>query len=288
MHGRDRSQIAPSASQAAALDREERPTLNCGSKYRTATIVPAHARPFAPTRLATPRRIAITRPDGQAFEAWLGLACRGNEVAEAEAWLHPGELARAQAMAFPVRRAAFLLGRIAAKRALAGALGAAPVSEIAVEEGVFGQPIVAGPGRLPCIGIAHTGDWAAALAYDPRHPMGIDLESEDPTRSDAIRSQATVGELALLARLRLPEPSACTLLWTVKEALGKALTTGLMCPLWVYEVDAIAGEAGFQAASFAHFKQYRALSFMLAPGIRCAVALPRRSLVLTDMAALQA
>lgn len=164
------------------------------------------------------------------------------------------------------------------------------MSTVAILEGVFGQPVVAGDVAQaipPRIGIAHSRGCAVALACSPLHPMGIDVETVDEAGARAVRSQATAGEHALLDGMWLAEAEACTLLWTVKEALAKTLTTGLMCPLWLYDVESIERENDFVVATYSNFPQYRALAFTLSPNVRCAIALPKFSRCLTDAAALR-
>lgn len=234
----------------------------------------------ADVTVGDPRRMLFRRPNGQQFEAWLGLARLEEAGLNFEVWLHPLEIVRAKNMPSQSRRSDFLIGRLAAKRALTGMVDSTMMPNIAILEGVFGQPIVTGSHQSLGIGIAHGGSWAVAVAYDLRHPIGIDIEDENPNTCDAIRSQATDSEWKLLVRLKLPDSAACTLLWTLKESLSKALTTGLMTPFWLYEIDQISFEFGVYTASFRHFKQYRSVSFLLAAGIRCALAIPRQSAII--------
>lgn len=229
---------------------------------------------------ASPWRLTFHRPDGQKFDAWLGLARIEEADFDVTSWLHPTEIGRAESITHQARRSEYLIGHLAAKRALIAKLNETSVNEIAILDGVFGQPIVVGSCLSPGVGIAHSGGWAVALAFDLRHPMGIDIEIEHPTIADVVRSKATVSEVELLNKLCLPDSESYTLLWTMKEALGKVLTTGLMCPLWFYEVDDISVQGRFYKAVFRNFKQYRTLSFMLALGIRCSIVLPGRSRML--------
>jgi phosphopantetheinyl transferase len=175
------------------------------------------------------------------------------------------------------RQHSFLLGRFAGKAAVSTLTGEQDLQQIAIHSGVFTQPIVRCASHPNVqVSIAHCGKWGAALAFPEAHPMGIDLEETSGSGHDAIMSQLTQAEQAMLAGLPLEKMPALSLVWTVKEALSKVFRTGLMADPMVYELKSIvAGQYSFESM-FKNWAQYKALSWFFA-GMACSIALPHRS-----------
>src|SRR5436305_14017478 len=88
-------------------------------------------------------RLDLSRDNGHAT-AWLA-AVPGSAFAELEAradhWLSAGELAYRALLEVPSRRQSYLLGRVAAKRAILQYLGFGEPREVTVDRGVFDQPV---------------------------------------------------------------------------------------------------------------------------------------------------
>jgi 4'-phosphopantetheinyl transferase EntD len=179
--------------------------------------------------------------------------------------------------AFPRRQRSYLLGRYCAKEAVACQASLSELKGFEIGSGVFQQPVVRGAGRAGIqVSISHSDTWAAALAFDESHPMGLDMEQVHPERSDTIRSQLTTSELAVVAASPLRVDAALTLAWSVKEALSKTLKTGLTTPLQVFELSACSWEASALACEFTSFGQYRALGLLVSE-FAIGLVLPRRS-----------
>jgi phosphopantetheinyl transferase len=134
------------------------------------------------------------------------------------------------------RRTDWLLGRIAAKDALRQwvkqtlNLEIAPV-DIEILSTQLGKPIARFPsleiiGNIPDISISHSRGYIVAVLGQPNMNIGIDLERLNYIRHDDWFSYAfTKQELDLL-----PQPhtlAAVIGLWCAKEAVAKALGTGL-------------------------------------------------------------
>ncbi len=89
------------------------------------------------------------------------------------------------------------------------------------------------------VSIAHCPGWAAAVASERGRPVGVDIE---PRRGEsagpAIRA-ASVGQMALAVGAGLGPETAALLLWTVREAAGKALRTGLVVASEVLDLAAV-------------------------------------------------
>lgn len=194
-------------------------------------------------------------------------------------WIHPKEKETLKLLTFPRRRASYLLGRYCAKKALQQQINLVELDKIWIGQGVFHQPILFGDGiKTMQVSIAHTEDMGTALIFDQRHPMGIDIEINDHQHDSIIASQLISSE-----KKKLDDPLFSTFniqpypwIWTVKEALGKVLKTGLTVPLSVYEVKKIGHERAFIMNTFTNFPQYKALSFLWNEAI-ISIALPRKT-----------
>jgi 4'-phosphopantetheinyl transferase len=181
-----------------------------------------------------------------------------------DAFLSNGESERLEGFQFAAKREGFLLGRLAAKRALGALLEEPDLRRIEIHPGIYGQPLV----RHPCAGslevtVSHSHGLAVALAFPAEYPMGIDLETLSAISAPVILGelQASPPELAWLATGGVDEATACGILWTAREALGKALKIGLNSPLGILALADIqaAGEQAW-AGRYLRFPQCRFLS----------------------------
>lgn len=106
-------------------------------------------------------------------------------------------------------------------------LGADP-SQVVVSRDSSGQPTVQAAAGHAWVSLSY-GPGVLAAAASLLGPVGIDIEG--PTGADVVRLAARwfdAGEAAWLRDLPAAEQStAFLLLWTAKEALGKALGAGL-------------------------------------------------------------
>jgi 4'-phosphopantetheinyl transferase len=143
---------------------------------------------------------------------------------------------------FPAKREGFLLGRLAAKRALGALLAEEDLRRIDIHAGVYGQPLV----RHPRAGgvnvtVSHSHGLAVALAFPREYPMGIDLETVSAVSAATIigEMEASPAEFTWLATGGEDEETACCVLWTAREALGKALKIGLNSPLGILALSGI-------------------------------------------------
>lgn len=149
--------------------------------------------------------------------------------------LGPEERNRAAAFRVPKRRAEWVGGRIAARRALTAA-GLADRGSPTIATGPAGEPVVkASAGTpLPGVSIAHAGGLAAALAFPAGCRMGIDVEPVAATEPGLAALALTPGEVLLLSAATSAgaDPTEALLrCWTAKEAAIKVTRTGLGVPL---------------------------------------------------------
>ncbi|MGH4009260.1 MAG: type I polyketide synthase [Pseudonocardiaceae bacterium] len=132
----------------------------------------------------------------------------------------------------------WLLGRIAVKDAVRQWLwdaGAGPVFpiEVTVHNDASGRPRVAGPfTEAPEVSLAHTGSLAAALVGSPGCVSGVGIDIEYIADRDDLTVAAilTGAERRLLDSLCSSDsirPSWVTRFWAAKEAVAKAVGTGL-------------------------------------------------------------
>jgi len=158
-------------------------------------------------------------------------------------------------LASAARRHKWLLGRVAAKRAVAAALAelgrpAPPPAELIVANEPAGAPYVVGAdgSRLPLpISISHrAGVGLCAVSLDPDLVVGADLELVEPRDDALVRQFFDDEEAAAIAGAR---GRARTFLvartWSAKEAVLKVIGLGLRLDTRTVAVrDAGAGAAG--------------------------------------------
>lgn len=201
-------------------------------------------------------------------------------------FLHPLEETYFSGLSYPRRQHSYLLGRYCAKQAIKAYYKDFDLRNIAIESGVFDHPVVTYmPGPPLQISISHTDTLGAALAFPETHPMAIDVETICPSKGDAIKSELSPAEQKLWFHLRKEkgdEAAQLTVLWTVKEALSKALKCGLTVPFEVLEVEVIREQENFVISTFKNFKQYQALSFCLDAHV-CSIVYPIRTSLKIDV-----
>jgi len=151
----------------------------------------------------------------------------------AQAYLSIDERACLATFPHQKRRAEWLGGRVAAKRAVTRLWANAdqpplPYQALRITNQASGRPLLCLPADHaalpPQLSISHSGELAAALASSERL-CGLDLQHLSP-RVIAIRERFTSEvEVSLLHTVlpNLPEEGALTLLWSAKEALRKAM-----------------------------------------------------------------
>lgn len=216
--------------------------------------------------------------EGRGFHCAMALVAAPLEELEAAArdLLAPEEAALLTERLAPARRQSLLAGRWAAKKALGLLAPDVAPRDIRILPGVFGQPVVSLPDRANVqVTLAHAGRAALALAHPESCPMGIDLERARPETLSALNDQATPREREAM-RTVLPgdEAQRLLLLWCLKEALSKALRTGLTVPFALLEVARLAPVPGGVEAQFANFAQYQGLALAAGP-FALAVVRPR-------------
>lgn len=205
-------------------------------------------------------------------EAYAALRDRATEI------LHPAELAYFQPLPAERRRVSFLLGRYTAKAALWAEVDAPGFPAISIVAGVFKNPVVCFPMSQPWgVSITHSDAVVAALAFPAVHPMALDVETIDADRARVMATQCSASERQELGQLGLTEVVACTVLWTAKEAVSKAIGTGMTCAFDVLAAQAVRrlGDGSFQGL-FRALGQYQFRAWIL-DDLVLAIVLPKKT-----------
>lgn len=179
-------------------------------------------------------------------------------------FLSAGETEQAANLQFAAKRQGFLLGRLAAKRALGALLGESDLRQIEIRAGIYGQPLIRHPraGSVE-VTVSHSHGIAVALAYLAEYPMGIDLETVSAVSAETIIGEldASPAELTWLATGGVEKATACCVLWSAREAQGKALRIGLNSPLGILALSDIRPNgAGAWAGRYLNFPRCQCLS----------------------------
>ncbi|OGR01369.1 MAG: hypothetical protein A2284_13825 [Deltaproteobacteria bacterium RIFOXYA12_FULL_61_11] len=202
----------------------------------------------------------------------------------ASAHLHPQEHDYFLGTRHERRRRSFLMGRAAAKQAIAAYLGGADPTEILVRRGCFDQPVVCHPSfDVPLVSITHHESLALAVACDPGHVVGIDVEGIERADTSVFERVLTAKERRRIDDLFQDGHLASVLLWCIKEALSKALRVGMMTPFELLSVRDLQVFGTTLKVLFDHFAQYRAVAWkcdQLAVGL----VLPRKTEFKLDLA----
>jgi 4'-phosphopantetheinyl transferase len=166
------------------------------------------------------------------------LACRG-ALDELWAILSSDERRRAGRFRFDLPRQRFIVAR-ARLRALLGRYLNVVAAEIALTEGANGKPRLAPRTSATPLyfNVAHSGE-LALIAVVAGCEVGVDVERLRPIRRwEEISSRYFHADdiRAILATAALEQPKAFLQCWTGKEAVLKAIGTGLSGPLTSFHV----------------------------------------------------
>lgn len=252
---------------------------------------------FAPSPLAA-RAVRLPLPE-LAAPVWFASASSADlKELPTETFLTSAESGRAGAFKFGQPRENFTLGRLAGKLALLAAGGASgPLTPtlspgggegedverrlraFEVGNGEQGEPVVVPADCGFNVSLSHVNGLGAAVAFPAGQQVGLDLELIDANRAETVRKGVPLSpeEEDWLKANSLPEATALLLLWTAREALGKALGCGLACKWETLALRKIepAGDGTF-SGRFLHQPQFRCLSW-IGPGAVVSLAFsPRR------------
>jgi 4'-phosphopantetheinyl transferase EntD len=152
--------------------------------------------------------------------------------------LQPGVINTGNGYASEIRRRSFLQGRIAGKMAVNIIFPDVHTAGLQIETGILGAPVLK---NLSCpvgISIAHDDIWNAGVCFPLSIQMGIDVETIREKNRTVIPSVLTGKEKELCSAEDDPL-KFLHLLWTAKEAVGKAIGLGFRAPVGWYEIDLV-------------------------------------------------
>lgn len=206
--------------------------------------------------------LSLAHPRGT-FQAAICLLRQDHTALSPAALLHPQEIEFYSAIKVEKRRQSYLLGRLAVKEACQSLYPQfSDPKQILVSSGVFHQPLVSIPGMANVqISLSHSGPYAAAIAFPEAHPMAIDLEISDPKKEATIQDYLTQKEKQTLSVQGSTPLLSPTLIWTAKEALSKAIKTGLMIDFELLETGNLTQQENRITGAYTHFPQYTFTSF---------------------------
>lgn len=145
------------------------------------------------------------------------------EVARWGSFLSAVEVERRGLMKAESRKRSFLLGRAALRILLGDLTGAAPAE---IELDILNNGRVVAPKTPFHVSIAHSGDRAVAIASKRR--VGIDIEQIVEKPESLLRFVLHEDEFDHVNALPVPNHHRLFLCWTMKEAVLKAIGTGLL------------------------------------------------------------
>jgi 4'-phosphopantetheinyl transferase len=155
---------------------------------------------------------------------------------DAQALLSDDERARQRSFVSPELRRRFGAARAGLRTLLGRHLDLDP-RRLAFSANEFGKPRLAGDGQIQ-FNLSHCEE-RAVLAISDTAEVGIDLECERPIEHvDLAKRYFHPNEVAAVTASRdeAEQRRAFFLVWTLKEAVVKALGTGLSTPLDSFEV----------------------------------------------------
>lgn len=231
-------------------------------------------------------KIILTRTEKNYEAGFCVLKTTELSTADHSNWLHQNETAYFSTLRFEKRRASYLLGRIAAKQAIIALFPSLNPTDIFIDFGVFGFPVVkcAAISNIK-VSISHCDNIGIAVAYPEDHPLGIDIEFIDPEQLTTISTQIQPGEKILTTN----SIADYTVLWSIKEAVSKIFMTGLTIGLELLTVKEFKYAGAYYESTFVNIAQYKAISYVHERYV-CSIVLPARTTpALTEFkAALQA
>jgi len=135
------------------------------------------------------------------------------------------ELSLMESHRHPMRRASWVAGRLAARRAARSWCQQRnePIGAIQILRRESGEPRLVERSDLH-VSITHSGNLAVAVVGD--HPLGVDLEQLENRPDSLVRFFFSPSEQDWIRQIPSDSFLRCNLLWTRKEAVSKLLGKG--------------------------------------------------------------
>lgn len=204
-----------------------------------------------------------------------------------QSFLHPNEVDYFHTLQFERRQHSYLLGRFVAKQAISRYLKNQLINEILIDYGVFRHPIIYHSSQDKIgVSYSHSDELGIAIVYPEFVSLGIDVESIDIEKKTVIATQISSQEKEILKACPTPSEISYIVVWSIKEALSKALRTGMMSPFDIYAIKDLTAKENHWVAEFKNFYQYRSISFLLGQFV-CSIVYPKKIKIHLDISALQ-
>ncbi|WP_158674977.1 4'-phosphopantetheinyl transferase family protein [Pelolinea submarina] len=204
------------------------------------------------------------------LEAW-------REQGDLRAILTEDEIARAQRLRIPEKRADFVTARAALRTVLASYIGLTP-RQVELAYLPDGKPQLADPlmaARLQ-FNLSHSGEWML-LALSRGLPLGVDIERIHPLRAQgwALAQLFNRAEREVLNTVpQAYREAAFIAAWTLKEAVGKADGRGIRAQADTTDLlQAWFSQDEAQPYRYGKLAGYSIAQFNPAPGYCAALAL---------------
>lgn len=201
-----------------------------------------------------------------------------------DAILINNELRYYTGLAFEKRKKDYLTGCFIAKSAAGAYLNEPDLKKIEISNGAFNQPYVKYLGLdIPGVSLSHSSNYSVALSFPRGHIMGIDIEENDPRQLEVIKSQLTEFEINFVYDNKLKELDTFFQIWSMKEALSKALKCGLTTPFPILEISnpEIINDT-LSLCYFKNFGQYKCYSWSK-NGYSLSIILPKKTDLKVDI-----
>lgn len=222
-------------------------------------------------------RIALQRQDRHYEAAFCIIQDTLPSLTNDFSFLHENESAYYNGLPVDKRRLSYLLGRKAAKTAVAELTAHADLQSIEIGSGVFQFPIVkTAVAQNLQVSISHCDKLGVAVAFQEEHPMGVDIERIDHGKKEVMKTYVSVNETVLIENNQLSVSAGATAMWTIKEALSKILKTGLTVGGAILEVKTFEKYNEVYISTFRHFIQYKAISLPAGDYV-CSIVLPKNT-----------
>ena len=173
------------------------------------------------------------------------------ELPSSDGWLSAAERNRARSMRTEQRRRDFLLGRLAARRALSGWMpNPLQLASLEIRAAPDGAPeALIGGAKLPAtISLSHRAGRALCAVAGPEIALGADLERIEPRSLAFVSDFFTEAEQTSVLRSPLGRDLSANLIWSAKECTAKALRQGLRLDTRTLAVELLdsAPESGWR------------------------------------------
>lgn len=188
----------------------------------------------------------------QAESLTLGILHHGGLAELGPEFLSADELNIYNSFKVDRRRSEFLAGRYIAKESIRQENTQLSPNAINIVPGVWGFPLIHSPGlHKATVSIGHTDRCVTAIFYSSNtHPVGIDIEEIKSRNLPAFKTFISDVEQELITSRQLPFLDAMHLIWSAKEAAGKALRVGFTIPETLYTISSVDCDQGLYHICF--------------------------------------